>query len=79
VPQSSIVMMGAVEVKLSDASVQDSFILNSLLHMLPSSNMMANLVVIPWTLQHLILVCTSLLYKNFKILVQKFQNFCTMF
>jgi hypothetical protein len=49
-------MMGAVEVKLSDASVQDSFILNSLLHMLPSSNMMANLVVTR-TLQHLILVC----------------------
>jgi hypothetical protein len=23
--------------------------------------------------------CTSLLYKNFKIFVQKFQNFCTMF
>jgi hypothetical protein len=23
--------------------------------------------------------CTSLLYKNFKILLQKFQNFCTMF
>jgi hypothetical protein len=23
--------------------------------------------------------CTSLLYNNFKILVQKFQNFCTMF
>jgi hypothetical protein len=22
--------------------------------------------------------CTSLLYKNFKILLQKFQNFCTM-
>jgi hypothetical protein len=49
--------MGAVEVKLSNASVQDSFILNSLLHMLPSSKMMANLVVTPWTLQHLILVC----------------------
>jgi hypothetical protein len=23
--------------------------------------------------------CTSLLYKNFKIILQKFQNFCTMF
>jgi hypothetical protein len=23
--------------------------------------------------------CTSLLYNNFKILLQKFQNFCTMF
>jgi hypothetical protein len=23
--------------------------------------------------------CTSLRYKNFKILVRKFQNFCTMF
>jgi hypothetical protein len=60
--------MEAVEVELSDAIVQDSFILNSLLHMLPSPKMMANLVVTPWTLQKLILVCKWQLISTIFIL-----------